>query len=111
LTIETQSPDERAGTRVEINGGKMIVLEDAGLPSGTSLFVNALFYNKPARRKFLRAEATELSHISSLVTHYALAFPEKSFHLRTSAGDLINVPCAATLRDRVYQLLGPEMLV
>jgi DNA mismatch repair protein MutL len=110
LMLETHSSEERDGTRIEINGGKLIVVEEAGLPAGTSITVNDLFYNTPARRKFLRAESTELSHISSLVTHYALAFPERSFQLQSAVGDLINVPSAATLRDRVFQLLGPEAL-
>ncbi len=110
LLLETHSPEEREGTRVEINGGKLIAVDDAGLPSGTSITVNDLFYNTPARRKFLRAESTELSHISSLVTHYALAYPDKSFQLRTATGDLVNVSPAASLRDRVFQLLGQETL-
>ena len=108
--LETHDGRERTGTRIEINGGKLIAVEDAGLPLGTSITVNDLFYNTPARRKFLRAESTELSHISSLVTHYALAYPEKAFQLRTSAGDLINVPPAGSLRDRVFQLLGQDLL-
>jgi DNA mismatch repair protein MutL len=108
--LETHDGRERTGTRIEINGGKLIAVEDAGLPAGTSITVNDLFYNTPARRKFLRAESTELSHVSSLVTHYALAYPEKSFQLRTAVGDLINVPPASSLRDRVFQLLGQELL-
>lgn len=108
--LETHDGRERTGTRIEINGGKLIAVEDAGLPAGTSISVNDLFYNTPARRKFLRAESTELSHISLLVTHYALAYPEKSFQLRSGAGDLINVPPAGSLRDRVFQLLGQELL-
>ncbi|MBI3935130.1 MAG: DNA mismatch repair endonuclease MutL [Acidobacteria bacterium] len=110
LTLETRSPEERSGTRIEIAGGKLLRVEEAGLPGGTSIIVSDLFYNTPARRKFLRAESTELSHITSLVTHYSLAYPERSFHLSNPLGDLILVPAVASLRDRVFQLLGGEVL-
>ena len=110
LVLETRSPDEVSGTRVEINGGRMVKVEEAGLPAGTSITVGNLFYNTPARRRFLRAESTELSHITSTVTHYSLAFPEKSFLLTTPTGELINVSPVATLRERVFQLFGTEML-
>jgi len=110
LTLETRSPEERSGTRIEIAGGKLLRVEEAGLPGGTAITVSDLFYNTPARRKFLRAEATELSHITSLVTHYALAYPERSFHLSNQMGDLIQVAAVSSLRDRVFQLLGGEVL-
>jgi DNA mismatch repair protein MutL len=110
LMLETRSLDEPSGTRIEFAGGKLLSVEESGLPGGTAITVNGLFYNVPARRKFLRAEATELSHITTLVTHYALAFPEKSFHLETQTGELIRVSPAGTLRERVFQLFGGEML-
>ena len=110
LTLETRTAEERAGTRVEIAGGKLLNVQEAGLPAGTAVTVGDLFYNTPARRKFLRAEATELGHITSLVTHYALAHPEKAFQLRTQSSDLIQVSPASTMRDRVFQLLGNNVL-
>jgi DNA mismatch repair protein MutL len=110
LTLETRSADERSGTRVEIAGGKLLNVQDAGLPGGTSVTVGDLFYNTPARRKFLRAEATELGHITSLVTHYALAYPDKAFELHSQSDVLIQAPPASTLRDRVFQLLGNDVL-
>src|ERR1700736_1984980 len=72
LRLETRAEEESAGTVVEINGGKIARVEEAGLPQGTSITVRDLFFNTPARKKFLKAESTELSHIASLVTHYAL---------------------------------------
>src|SRR5204862_7399830 len=69
-------PHEQSGTRIELAGGKMLRVEEAGLPAGTSVTVRDLFFNVPARKKFLKAESTELSHVASLVTHYALAHPE-----------------------------------
>ena len=110
LLMETRSSEEPSGTRIEIAGGKMLRVEEAGLPAGTSITVSDLFYNTPARRKFLRAESTELSHITSLVTHYALAYPEKSFSLRSVSGDLLNVTPVAHQRERVYQVFGAELL-
>ena len=110
LTLETRSPEERSGTRIEIAGGKLLRVEEAGLPAGTSITVDDLFYNVPARRKFLRAEATELSHITSLITHYALAYPEQSMELRNPLGEMIQAPAAVGIRERVFQLLGGEVL-
>jgi DNA mismatch repair protein MutL len=110
LTLETHAEPERSGTRIEIAGGKLLRVEEAGLPSGTSITVSDLFYNTPARRKFLRAESTELSHITSLVTHYGLVYPDRSFHLSNALGDLIQVSQVGSLRDRVFQLLGGEVL-
>src|SRR5260221_7519414 len=74
LRLETRAADvaekDAAGTVIEINGGKFARVEEAGIPLGTSITVRDLFFNTPARKKFLKAESTELSHIASLVTHY-----------------------------------------
>src|SRR5512140_2619053 len=77
LLLETRAAEQASGTRIEIHGGRMLDVREAGLPVGTSITVRDLFYNIPARRKFLRSEPTELSHVASLVTHYALAHPER----------------------------------
>src|SRR5678815_1917195 len=82
--LETQAAEDGVGTVVEINGGKIFKLEDAGSPVGTSITVRDLFFNVPARKKFLKSESTELSHIASLVTHYALAHPDKHFELHSA---------------------------
>ena len=110
LLLETRSSEEIVGTRVEIAGGRMINVQEVGLPVGTSITVSNLFYNIPARRQFLRTESTELSHITSTVTHYALAYPEKAFSLKTPAGELFNVSPSQSLRERVYELFGEELL-
>src|SRR5947209_6525900 len=95
LRLET-SPNEGAdakanpqGTVIEINGGKFQKVEDAGLPHGTSVTIRDLFYNIPARKKFLKAESTELSHIASLVTHYALAHPEMHIELHSATNAML----------------------
>ena len=110
LTLETRSPQETSGTRMEIAGGRLLSVQEAGLPTGTAVTVSSLFYNMPARRKFLRSEATELSHITSVVTHYSLAYPEIAFQLRSQAGEVVNAPAVDSLRERVFQLFGEEML-
>jgi len=110
LRLETRAEDEAAGTVIEINGGKIARVEEAGLPLGTSITVRDLFFNTPARKKFLKAESTELSHIASLVTHYALAHPEKHFELHSSTNAMLVAPPVAGYNERVYQVFGKETL-
>jgi len=110
LHLETRAEEEAAGTVLEINGGKIIRVEEAGLPLGTSITIRDLFFNTPARKKFLRSESTELSHIASLVTHYALAHPEKHFELHSATNALLVAPPVADHRERVYQVFGRETL-
>jgi DNA mismatch repair protein MutL len=110
LRLETRAEEDAAGTVVEINGGKIARVEEAGLPLGTSITVRDLFFNVPARKKFLKAESTELSHIASLVTHYALAHPEKHFELHSAANAMLVAPPVAGYSERVYQVFGKETL-
>jgi DNA mismatch repair protein MutL len=110
LRLETRAEEELAGTVVEINGGKIARVEEAGLPLGTSITVRDLFFNTPARKKFLKSESTELSHIASLVTHYALAHPEKHFELHSAANAMLVAPPVAGYSERVYQVFGKETL-
>src|ERR1700686_419406 len=110
LRLETRAEEEAAGTVVEINGGKIARVEEAGLPLGTSITVRDLFFNTPARKKFLKAESTELSHIASLVTQYALAHPEKHFELHSAANAMLVAPPVAGYSERVYQVFGKETL-
>jgi len=110
LHLETRAAEEPAGTIVEINGGKIARIEEAGLPLGTSITVRDLFFNTPARKKFLKSESTELSHIASLVTHYALAHPDKHFELHSSTNAMLVAPPVAGHSERVYQVFGKETL-
>ena len=110
LLLETRSAEETTGTRIEIAGGKMLRCEEAALGGGTAITVRDLFYNVPARKKFLRTEQTELAHIASLVTHYSLAHPEKTFQLISGASELLYVTPVATLAERVYQVFGGRTL-
>jgi DNA mismatch repair protein MutL len=110
LRLETCAAEEVAGTIVEINGGKIFKVEEAGLPIGTSITIRDLFFNTPARKKFLKSESTELSHIASLVTHYALAHPDKHFELHSATNAMLVAPPVAGYGDRVYQVFGKEVL-
>jgi DNA mismatch repair protein MutL len=110
LHLETRAEEEAAGTVLEINGGRIIRVEEAGLPLGTSITIRDLFFNTPARKKFLKSESTELSHIASLVTHYALAHPEKHIELHSATNALLVAPPVAGHRERVYQVFGRETL-
>src|SRR5438445_7736929 len=110
LRLETCASGEASGTVVEINGGKSFKVEEAGLPLGTSITVRDLFFNTPARKKFLKAESTELSHIASLVTHYALAHPDKHFELHSATNAVLIAAPVDGYSERVYQVFGKEVL-
>jgi DNA mismatch repair protein MutL len=110
LLLETRSPDEQTGTRVEIAGGKILSCEEIARGGGTAISIRDLFYNVPARRKFLRSEQTEMAHIASLVTHYSLAHPDKTFELRSGGAILLQATPVETLRERVFQVFGSQIL-
>jgi DNA mismatch repair protein MutL len=110
LLLETKAREEAVGTTVELAGGKILRCEDAALAGGTVITVRDLFYNVPARKKFLRTEQTEIAHVASLITHYSLAHPDKSFLLRHNNSELLDVTPVATLRERVYQVFGSQIL-
>src|SRR3954467_4849520 len=110
LLLETRAPEETTGTTIEIAGGKLLRCDESALASGTVITVRDLFFNVPARRKFLRSEQTELAHIASLVTHYSLAHPDKSFLLLNGVNELLNVTPVDHMRDRVYQVFGGAVL-
>jgi DNA mismatch repair protein MutL len=110
VTLETATGDEAAGTRMEIAGGKILHVDDAALPRGTTLAVADLFFNTPARRKFLRAESTELAHVTALVTHYALVHPEKHFELTSATHTIVSAPPVTRTAERIYQIFGKDTL-
>ena len=110
LLLETRTAEEEQGTRVEFAGGKLIGVKPAGVPPGTSISVADIFYCVPARRKFLKSETTELGHIASLVTHYALAHPDRQFLLKTPSQEILNCAPVEKLADRVYQIFGRQAL-
>ncbi len=108
VELETRAAEDEVGTVVEISGGKMLRVEEAGLPQGTTIAVRDLFFNTPARRKFLKSEQTELQHIAALVTHYALAHATRHFELHSSTQALLVAPAVADAGERLYQIFGAE---
>jgi DNA mismatch repair protein MutL len=108
LQLETRVAEEPSGTLVEIAGGNILRVEDAGLPTGTTITIHDLFFNTPARRKFLKSEQTELSHIAALVTHYALVHPTKHFELHSATQALLIAPAVANAADRLFQIFGKD---
>ncbi|MDQ5838765.1 MAG: DNA mismatch repair endonuclease MutL, partial [Acidobacteriota bacterium] len=110
VELITQTEDEPEGTRVRIEGGRMRDVAPAALARGTTISVRDLFFNVPARRKFLRSEATESFHLTNLVTHYALAHPEIAFTLTNNGREVLRAAPASDLRERAYQIFGAEFL-
>ncbi|HEX8503441.1 MAG TPA: DNA mismatch repair endonuclease MutL [Pyrinomonadaceae bacterium] len=110
VELVTQREGETEGTRVLIEGGRMRDVSPAARPRGTTITVRDLFFNVPARRKFLRSEATESFHLTNLVTHYALAHPEISFALVNNGREVLRAAPAANLRERAYQVFGAEFI-
>lgn len=109
VELDTRAEEDAVGTRIEINGGKMTKVEDIGAPVGTTLAIRDLFYNVPARKKFLKSEPTELSHIAALVTHYALAHPDRHFELHSATQALLIAPAVRDAGERLYQILGADV--
>lgn len=110
LELTTRSREETTGTRIEIAGAKMIRCDEFAREPGTTIAIRDLFYNVPARRKFLRSEQTEIAHIASLVTHYSLAHADKSFELTHTGQRLLFVTPVETLKERVFQVFGSKIL-
>jgi DNA mismatch repair protein MutL len=112
LTLRTRSSDAKdaGGTELDIQGGTLRSVKPVSWDRGTEVTVRDLFFNVPARRKFLRSHETELAHVTRLATHYALAHPEMRFMLQSEGRNLIDVAPVTTVRERVYQLFGEQFL-
>src|SRR2546423_11338187 len=110
IELVTCTEDAKAATRVTIDGGRMRDVKDAAHPRGTTIVVRDLFFNIPARRKFLRSEATETYHLTNLVTHYALAHPQIAFTFVNTSREVVRAGPAKDLRERAYQVFGAEFL-
>jgi DNA mismatch repair protein MutL len=112
LTLKTRSADAESvsGTEVEIHGGILRSVKPVSWDKGTEISVRDLFFNMPARKKFLRSNDTELGHIARLVTHYAIARPEIRFTLESDQRTLIDAVGVAGGRERIYQIFGDGFL-
>ncbi|QBG48499.1 DNA mismatch repair endonuclease MutL [Verrucomicrobia bacterium S94] len=104
FTLITRPEEELAGTEIQIAGGKFLSCEDIGCPVGTRIEIRNLFFNVPARRKFLRAEQTELSHIRQLFLVMALAHPDIGMSLKVDERMVHNLPMSGKMEDRISEL-------
>jgi DNA mismatch repair protein MutL len=110
VEMATKVEGDIAATRVLIEGGRLIDVKDAARDIGTTISVRDLFFNTPARRKFMRSEATENYHLASIVTHYALAHPEIAFTLTNNGREVLRVSPAKDLRERSFQIFGGQLI-
>ena len=106
VELTTKIEDDLAASLVQIEGGRLQDVKDAARATGTTLAVRDLFFNTPARRKFMRSEATENYHLTSIVQHYALAHPEIAFTLTNNGREVLQVSPAKDLRERAFQIFG-----
>jgi DNA mismatch repair protein MutL len=107
--LVTRETDSVSGTEIVVDGGKVRDVRDAGCAPGTMIEAKALFFNMPARRKFLRAESTEAAHVEHQLRLHALAAPNVRFRLRRDDREVFDLPPAAKAVDRVRQLLGTDL--
>lgn len=108
VEILTRPPEEITGTRIVINGGKVLETSDAGTAPGTSVHVKDLFYNTPARQKYLKSDRTELAHITDTVMQLALANPHISFTLLSEEKPVIRNAGSSESFKSIVNLLGPD---
>jgi DNA mismatch repair protein MutL len=106
FVLRTRARGAASGTEVRINGGALASVTEVGMPEGTALDVADLFYNLPARRKFLKSDGAESAQVSRVVTQLALCYPEVGFTLTSAGRKVLQCPPVASLRDRLYQLYG-----
>ena len=106
FTLRTRARGSATGTEIRVNGGTVSSEREVGAPEGTCIEVEDLFYNLPARRKFLKSDTAESTQISRLVTQMALGYPEVGFSLTSGGRRLLECPPAAGLRERFFQLFG-----
>ena len=106
FVLRTRARGEQSGTEIRINGGTVASIVEVGAPEGTQIEVNDLFYNLPARRKFLKADSAESAQVSRIVTQLALAYADVGFTLTSGGRSVLQCPPAASLRDRLYQIYG-----
>lgn len=112
LTLRTRARGEASGTEIKVNAGAIASSREAGVPEGTSIEVADLFYNLPARRKFLKSDTAEATQVSRLATQLALGYPEVGFTLTSGGRTLLQCPPASGLQERFFQLFGdrPDLI-
>ncbi len=106
FVLRTRARGRQSGTEIRVNGGAVASVAEVGAPEGTLVEVNDVFYNLPARRKFLKSDSAEAAQVSRVVTQLALAHPEAGFTLTSGGRSVLQCPPAASLGDRLYQVYG-----
>jgi DNA mismatch repair protein MutL len=106
FVMRTRPRGHETGTEIRVNGGVIASASEVGASEGTTIEINDLFYNLPARRKFLKSDAAESTQVSRIATQLALAYHDVGFTLTSGGRQVLQCPPAATLRDRLYQLYG-----
>jgi DNA mismatch repair protein MutL len=109
FTLESRDENSDVGVRIEVAGGKVTGVSDAGLPVGTQISVRQLFYNIPARRKFLKTPATEMGHVVDTLASIALAWPDTQFQLTHNGKPVKNWTAARNAPDRIADVVGREV--
>jgi DNA mismatch repair protein MutL len=104
--MKTRRRGEIAGTEIRVNGGAVAAVQEIGTPEGTSIEVGDLFYNLPARRKFLKTDTGEATQVSRVVTQFALGYPELGFAMTSGPRTMFNWPAVGKFEDRLYQVFG-----
>jgi DNA mismatch repair protein MutL len=104
--LRTRARGRTTGTEIRVNGGAVASVAETGAPEGTLVEVNDLFYNLPARRKFLKSDGAESAQISRVTTQLALAYPEIGFTLTSAGRTVMQYPPSGSPRDRLYQIYG-----
>lgn len=110
VRLVTCRRDEAVGSKVEVVGGSITSVEDAAAAPGTQMDVTDLFFNTPARKKFLKSPATEFSHIAQVVQQASLAWPQVHFRLTHNGQEVLHCAAVATRRDRIVQIYRGQFL-
>ncbi|MBI4455336.1 MAG: DNA mismatch repair endonuclease MutL [Acidobacteria bacterium] len=110
LTLKSRARGDASGTEIVIEGGRICSVRETGWPEGTEVDVQDLFFNVPARKKFVKAPSTELSHSMRLIAQYAIARPEVHFEVENERGSVFSAPPVADIRERIFQVYGKEFL-
>ncbi len=110
MEILTRQSEDLAGTWVTINGGRLKDVKEQGAPVGTTIAVRQLFYNTPARRKFLKTPETEFRHITRVIMLAALGYPHVAFRLLHNDHEYFSLPVAASLIERIAAVFGPQTI-
>jgi DNA mismatch repair protein MutL len=106
FVLRTRARGDLSGTEIRVNGGTLSAVVEVGAPEGTTIEVNDVFYNLPARRKFLKSDAAESAQVSRVVTQLALAHPEVGFTVTSRARSVLQWAPAASIGDRFFQIYG-----